>query len=82
MKHAINFRLDEVVLKTIAALAQELHTSKTDIVEQSILQFAAKVNHKKNNLLQYAGTLSENDADDLLKSIQRDKTTKDVEFSL
>ena len=47
MKHAINFRLDEVVLKTIAELALDLHTSKTDIVEQSILQFAAKVNHKK-----------------------------------
>ena len=68
MKRAINFRLDEVVLKTIAALAQELHTRKTDIVEQSILQFA--------------GTLSENDAEDLLQSIQRDKTTKDVEFNL
>ena len=82
MKQAINFRLEEVVLKTIAALAQDLHTSKTDIVEQSVLQFAAKVNHKKNKLLQFAGTLSENDADDLLNAIQQDKTSKDIEFNL
>ncbi len=82
MKRAINFRLEEVVLKTIAALAQDLHTSKTDIVEQSVSQFAAKVNHKKNKLLQFAGTLSENDADDLLNAIQQDKTSKDVEFNL
>ncbi|MFI3187000.1 MAG: hypothetical protein QX198_13590 [Methylococcaceae bacterium] len=82
MKQAINFRLDEVVLKTIAVLAQDLHTSKTDIVEQSVLQFAAKINHKKNKLLQFAGTLSEDDANDLLNVILQDKTTKDVEFSL
>lgn len=82
MKQAINFRLEEVVLKTIAALAQDLHTSKTDIVEQSVLQFAAKVNYKKNKLLQFAGTLSENDADDLLNAIQQDKTSKDIELNL
>ncbi len=82
MKHAINFRLEEVVLKTIAALAQDLQTSKTDIVEQSVLQFAAKINYKKNKLLQFAGTLSENDADDLLNAIQQDKTSKDIEFNL
>ena len=82
MKQAINFRLNETVMKTIAALAQDLHTSKTDIVEQSVLQFAAKFNHKRNVLLQFAGTLSENEADDLLSAIQQDKTSKDVEFSL
>jgi predicted transcriptional regulator len=82
MKQAINFRLDEVVLKTIAGLAKDLHTSKTAIVEQSVLQFAAKVNHKKNILLQFAGTLSENDAAELLNTIQQDKSSKDVEFNL
>ena len=82
MKQASNFRLNETVLKTIAALANDLHTTKTEIVEQSVLQFAAKLNHKRNSLLQFAGTLPDNEADKLLNTIRQDKTNKNDEFNL
>ena len=82
MKQASTFRLNETVLKTIAALAQDLQTSKTEIVEQSVLQFAATLHQKRNALLQFAGNLSDNEADELLTAIQQDKTRKNNEFNL
>lgn len=82
MKQATNFRLDETVLKTIAVLSQDLNTSKTDIIERSVLQFARNHSKPKNALLQFAGSLAEDDAEQLLASIRNDKTSKDIEFSL
>jgi predicted transcriptional regulator len=40
LEQAVNFRLDEAVLTTIAVLAKDLHTTKTDIIEKAVAQFA------------------------------------------
>ena len=82
MKQAANFRLDETVLTTIAVLAKDLHTSKTDIIEKAIAEFATSRQGRKNALLQFAGTLPSNEADSILSVIQADKTSKDIDLQL
>jgi predicted transcriptional regulator len=82
MKQAANFRLDETVLNTIATLAKDLHTTKTDIIEKAVAQFAATTTHKRNALMQFAGALGKNDADSILSAIQKDKNSKDIDLHL
>jgi hypothetical protein len=82
VKHPINFRLEENVLTTIALLAKDLHTSKTDIIEQAVLQFAASRVDRRNTLLQFAGTLTGDEADTILNTIKADKSNKDVDLLL
>lgn len=55
MKQATNFRLEENILTTIAVLANELQTSKTDIIEKAVMHFAASKIARKNALMQFAG---------------------------
>lgn len=82
MKQAANFRLDEAVLKTISVLAKDLHTTKTGIIEKAVIQFASSLENKRNSLLQFAGSLDANEADTLLKAIQTDKNSKDINIHL
>jgi hypothetical protein len=82
MKQAANFRLDETVLNTIATLAKDLRTTKTDIIEKAVAQFAATTTHKRNALMQFAGALGKNDADSILSAIQKDKNSKDIDLHL
>ncbi len=82
MKQAVNFRLDETILSTIAVLANDLHTTKTDIVEKAVAQFAATTANRRNALMQFAGSLSADNADSMLNAIQSDKNSKDVDLHL
>ena len=82
MKQAVNFRLDETILTTIEVLAKDLHTTKTDIIEKAVAQFAASKASKRNALMQFAGSLTSSDADSMLSGIQTDKNRKDVDFPL
>ncbi|NOT84183.1 MAG: hypothetical protein HOP02_05220 [Methylococcaceae bacterium] len=82
MKQATNFRLDEAILNTIGVLAKDLHTSKTNIVEKAVLQYAASLASNRNSLLQFAGSLNADDADTMLETIQQDKNRKDDDLHL
>ena len=82
MKQAANFRLDENILTTIAVLAIDLQTSKTDIIEKAVMQFAASREGRRNALMQFAGTLAVDEADTILNAIQADKSNKDSDFAL
>lgn len=82
LKQAVNFRLDEAVLKTISVLAKDLDTTKTGIIEKAIIQFASSLENKRNSLLQFAGSLDANEADIILKAIQTDKNSKDSKIHL
>ncbi len=77
MKKTIKLNLDENLILTLNKLAQELHTSKTDIIERAIKLFTKT--KKENNLLQYAGILKNQEADELLENI---KDKKNKEFKL
>ncbi len=76
-----NLVLDNNVLSTIAGLAERLKTSKEDIVRKAIEQYSRKLD-KKNHLMSFAGSLKEEEADELLDSIYSDRRNKDAEFPI
>ncbi len=82
MKRAVNIRLEESVILTLNKLADELNTTKTDIVEKAIKLFSKTKQKKQNNLLEFAGILKSSEADKMLNSIKNDKNSKDFELSL
>jgi predicted transcriptional regulator len=82
MKQATNFRLDEATLNTINLLANDLHKTKTHVVEEAVMHYAASLKNKRNALLQFAGCLTEADGDAMLDNLQRDKDSKDFNLSL
>ncbi len=82
MKRAVNLRLDESIIVTLEQLTQELHTTKTDVIEKAIRFFSKQNNLKHNQLLEFAGKLKSNDADNMLESIANDKNSKEFELDL
>jgi hypothetical protein len=82
MKQAANFRLDETILTTIAVLAKDMHTTKTDIIEKAVAQFAASTANKRNTLMHFAGLLTATDADSMLSAIHTDKNSKGIDMQL
>ena len=82
MKRAVNLRLEESVIVTLNQLSEELHTTKTEVIEKAISMFSKQNNLKQNQLLQFAGKLKSNDADQMLQSIRDDKNTKEFELDL
>jgi len=82
MKRAVNLRLDESVIVTLNQLTEELHTTKTEVIEKAISLFSKQNNLKQNQLLKFAGKLKSNDAENMLKSIIDDKNSKDFELDL
>ena len=57
MKRAVNIRLEESVIITLNQLSEELHTTKTDIIEKAISFFSKQNNIQHNQLLNFAGKL-------------------------
>jgi len=82
MKRAVNLRLEESVIITLEQLTEELHTTKTEVIEKAISFFSKQNNLKHNELLQFAGKLKSNDADNILQTIIDDKNFKDFELDL
>jgi len=81
MKRAVNLRLEESVIITLNQLSQELHTTKTEVIEKAIEFFSKQNNLKSNELLEFAGKLKNSDADNMLKIITDDKNSKDFELN-
>ena len=82
MKRAVNLRLDESVIFTLNQLANELNTTKTDVVEKALKLFSKTTQREKNELLQFAGILKNSEANKLLDDIQNSKDSKDFELKL
>ena len=82
MKRAVNLRLEENVIITLNQLTEELHTTKTEVIEKAISFFSKQNNLKHNQLLQFAGKLKNSDADSMLQTIVNDKNSKDFELDL
>ena len=73
MKTAINLRLQESVIYTLNKLSENLNSTKTEIVEQAIRHFSKDIVQKNNNLLQFAGSLKDYQADKILLDIKTNK---------
>jgi predicted transcriptional regulator len=82
MKRAVNLRLEESMILTLNQLANELNTTKTEVVEKALQLFAKNKQKKQNDLLKFAGILKNSEANSLLKDIQENKDSKDFELKL
>ena len=82
MKRAVNLRLEESIILTLNQLANELNTTKTEVIEKALKLFAKTKQKEQNNLLQFAGILKNNEANNLLNDIQNNKNTKNIEINL
>ena len=82
MKRAVNLRLEESVIVTLNQLAEELHTTKTEVIEKAISFFSKHNDLKHNQLLEFAGKLKSNDADKMIQSIAEGKNSKDFELDI
>ena len=82
MKRAVNLRLDESVIITLNQLTEELHSTKTEVIEKAISLFSKQNHLKQTQLLKFAGKLKNTDADNMLSSINNDKNSKDFELNL
>jgi predicted DNA-binding protein len=82
MKRAVNLRLEESVIATLNHLSEELHTTKTDIVEKAIQLLSKEKKIKQNTLLQFAGTFNSNEANQMIQALADDKNTKNIDIEL
>ena len=82
MKRAVNLRLDENMVITLNRLAEELNTTKTEVIERALQLFSKTRLKEQNDLLQYAGVLQESEAEHLLNAVKTDKKSKDFELDL
>ena len=82
MKRAVNLRLDESVIVTLNKLSDEMHSTKTEIIEKAIELFSKQNHLHQNQLLKFAGKLKKSDAENMLNSIKNDKNSKDFELDL
>jgi hypothetical protein len=82
MKHAVNFRLSTDSIHILAILEKKLHTSKTDVIEKALQAYAKKKLTAQNSLLQFSGTLNEQEAAEMLDIIKTSRKNKKKDFSL
>ncbi len=82
MKQAMNFRLSQHAALTLSILEQELHLSKTSIVEQAIECYAKKKIRQKNSLLKFAGCFNEEEAEMILEEIKKSRHNKKIKVDL
>lgn len=82
MKKAVNFRLKPETLVLLTMLEQKLHISKTEIVQQALDFYAKKELSNKNDILSYAGVLSEHESVQMLELIKSSKYNKTIKAKL
>ncbi|MBN2011112.1 hypothetical protein JW960_17320 [candidate division KSB1 bacterium] len=65
----------------VSTLADQLHKSQNEVVQDAIEEYAKKIMRKKT-LMSYAGMLKDEDADDLIHLIRDSRADKNIEPSL
>jgi predicted DNA-binding protein len=82
MKRLSNFRLESSTIFIVNHLSKELGISKTAVVEEAIKFYADKLQDKRNSILRFAGVITDDEADNMLESINNNKNSKNLDFSL
>jgi len=78
MKKPVNFRLNPQTVATLTLLSDKEKKSRTEIVENAIEIYSKEQSQKRNRLLQFAGSISNETADDLLKTIYSNRVNKEI----
>ena len=71
-----NQLLDNETRNIINTLAEQLHLSEAEVLKQALYDYRQK-HQKPNHLLSFAGILTEEEAEDLLNTIQQNRSNKD-----
>lgn len=82
MKQPVNFRLSQHALSILALLEKKLHTSKTAVIEKSLLFYVEQKLKSHHALMKFAGVLSEKTSDDMLNIIKENKHNKRLKVAL
>jgi predicted transcriptional regulator len=82
VKRPVNLRLDENIIVTLNQLANELNTTKTEVVERALKLFSKTKQKERNQLLEFAGILKNHDANKMLNDILTNKNSKVFEINL
>lgn len=82
MKRAINFRFDNQTITTLALLEERLHASRTSIVEEAIAHYAREKLKQRAQYMKYAGSLSEEEGEAMLKDIKASRKNKKFKTNL
>ena len=82
MKKTVNFRLSNEAIYALIMLQQKFHTSKTSIVEEAIVAYAANKLSQDNPLLKFAGKLSTQEANSMLDTIKSHRGDKAIDSQL
>jgi len=82
MKRAVNFRLSSQTLAALSRLEKKMHLSKTAVIEKAILFYVKKELSNQSHILEFAGMLSDKEADLMLKAIETTKHNKDIDIDL
>ncbi|HEX9971943.1 MAG TPA: hypothetical protein VGD14_07730 [bacterium] len=62
----------------VADLARQLQVSEDKVVQQAVVEYAEKI-RKKKKLMSFAGILKDDEADDILQTIQKSRVDKELE---
>ncbi len=73
--------VDNELSATINEIACQLKISQQAILKQAVNDYVKKL-QKHQALLAFAGILQENEADELLQTIQQSRVNKEIEFDL
>ena len=65
--------------RTLSDLSRRMHIPEVEVLQQAVNEFAEKIRNKQR-LMSFAGALTEDEADDLLQTIQSSRTNKITEF--
>ncbi len=77
MKQAMNFRLSPKSVMTLTTLAENLHMTRTEVIEHALMRYyEGKLHQKASPLLSLFGSISDNDAKAMLKSIKEGRVNK------
>lgn len=76
-----NLVLDNKLLSTISSLAKRMKTTREDVVKMAVNSYAKKIS-EKNRLMQFAGILEDDEADEMLKTIYDNRHNKEMELQV
>lgn len=74
-----NLVLDNKLLSTISSLAERMKTTREDVIKMAVNSYAKKIN-EKNRLMQFAGILEDDEADEMLNTIYENRHNKEKEL--
>ena len=66
------------IQEIVADLARQLQVSEDKVVQQAVVEYAEKI-RKKKKLMSFAGILKDDEADEMLQTIQKSRVDKELE---